>query len=102
GNPWDSAASGATGAAATSLTVPGVTTTTAGAMLIGGVGFNSTAATATPPSGWVELGEPTGGQNLEVAGQARPAAGVTGNAVWTFSGSYTSTGWLRALRPALS
>ncbi|TFV69936.1 PKD domain-containing protein [Blastococcus sp. CT_GayMR19] len=99
-NPWDSAASGATGAAATSLTVPGVTTTTAGAMLVGGVGFNSTAATATPPSGWVELGEPTGGQNTEVARQARPTAGATGNAVWTFSGSYTSTGWLRALRPA--
>jgi hypothetical protein len=98
-NPWDTAASGATSASATTLTVPGVTTTTPGAMLVGGVGLNSTTGTATPPSGWTELGEPTGAQDTVLAGQARPTAGGTGNATWTFSSSLTSTGWLRALKP---
>jgi hypothetical protein len=99
-NPWDTAESGATSASATTLTVPGVTTQTAGAMLVGGVGLNSTTGTATPPSGWTELGEPIGAQDTELAARAQATAGATGNATWTFSSSLTSTGWLRALRPA--
>jgi hypothetical protein len=47
-NPWDTAESGATSASATTLTVPGVTTATAGAMLVGGLGLNSTRTPSWP------------------------------------------------------
>jgi hypothetical protein len=98
---WDTAASGATQTtSASTLTVPGVTTATAGAMLVGGVALNSGTVTVTQPSGWTEALESTGVQVTEVASQARPTVGATGNATWTLGGNATSAGWLRALRPA--
>jgi hypothetical protein len=100
-NPFDTAAStkvNATGA--TTLVVPGVTTGTAGAMVVGGVGVNNGTVTLTPPSGWTESNESTGAQSAELAHQERPTAGATGNATWTLSGTYGSAGWLRALKPA--
>jgi PKD repeat protein len=102
GNPFESAASTASnlGANSASLTVPGVTTATAGAMLVGGVGMNSSSATVTPPAGWTENWEGTAAQVSESARQPRPTAGPTGNATWTFSTGVISAGWLRALRPA--
>jgi PKD repeat protein len=102
GNPFDGA--GVTGinpaTAATTLTLPGVTTTVPGAVVIGGIGLNGTATTVTPPLGWTEAFEQRNAQVTEFAGQARPAAGASGAAAWTFSAASISVGWMRALRPA--
>jgi hypothetical protein len=85
---------------AAQLVVPGVTTATDGAMLVGGVGLDGRSVTISPPAGWTEVGESNPGQVVELAYQARPTAGATGNATWTLSGAAASGGWLRALRPA--
>ncbi|TFV68758.1 PKD domain-containing protein, partial [Blastococcus sp. CT_GayMR19] len=82
------------------VAVPGVTTTTAGAMLVGGVGPNSASVAVTPPTSWTESIESRGGQTAELAYQARPTVGATGTATWRLGSSTTAAGWLRALRPA--
>ncbi|MCV2491114.1 PKD domain-containing protein [Geodermatophilus sp. YIM 151500] len=101
-NPFDSAASTASnlGTNSTTLTVPGVTTTQPGALLVGGVGMNGSSVAVTPPSGWTENWEGTNAQVAESARQSRPTAGATGNATWTFGTAGITAGWLRALRPA--
>jgi RHS repeat-associated protein len=53
--------------AATSITVGSITTATAGALLIGGLGFDSSTPAATAPAGWTERWEPSGGQVAEQA-----------------------------------
>jgi len=88
------------GSAATSLAVPGVTTTRAGTMLVGGVGIDSGSVAATPPGGWTEDLESTGVQVTELAHQLRTTAGATGTATWSLNRSMGAAGWLRALRPA--
>jgi hypothetical protein len=99
--PFDTPAGTRSGtASSTSVTVPGVTTVTPGALLVGGVGPNNASVTVTEPTGWTELVEGRGAQVTELAYQARPVAGATGNATWTLSTAYGSAGWLRALRPA--
>jgi hypothetical protein len=102
--PFDSPASTAVNRTTnrTSLAVPGVTTKTAGAMVVGGVGLNSSSATVTAPSGWTENWESTTAQVSETARAVRPTAGPTGNATWNFGTAVISAGWLRALRPAAS
>ena len=62
--------------------------------------MNNATLSVTPPAGWVETMESRGAQVAELATQARPSAGATGDATWRFSAAYGSTGWLRALRPA--
>ncbi|MCV2491113.1 PKD domain-containing protein, partial [Geodermatophilus sp. YIM 151500] len=99
--PFDTAASTAVQTvAATSLTVPQVTTTTDGAMVVGGVGLNNRTSTVTPPAGWTESWEGTGGQVSELAHRSQPTAGPTGDATWTYPATMQSAGWVRALRPA--
>lgn len=97
----DVAATKAAGAAATSGTVPGVTTTTAGAMVVGCMGVNSGAlsVTITPPSGTSEAWS-IGGKRNELADDVQPGAGPSGDRTWTFSASREWAGWLTALRPA--
>jgi PKD repeat protein len=100
--PFDTAASTlvATGTV-TSISVPGVTTVTPGAMVIGGVGKHSTTASATPPTGWTEAFQQDAGQLAEMAYQSMPTAGNSGTATWTFSsGTGGVAGWLIGLRPA--
>ncbi|MCV2492041.1 hypothetical protein OF117_22090, partial [Geodermatophilus sp. YIM 151500] len=101
GTPFDTAASTAvqTGRVA-SLAVPGVTTVTPGALLVGGVGPNDDAVSVTAPAGWTESVESGGAQVTELAWQARPTAGATGTASWGISPAEQVAGWLRALRPA--
>ena len=100
--PFDTAATTASDSsyAATTLTVPGITTVTAGALVVGGVGLDSSSAGVTPPAGWTEAFDGIGAQVSELAGQPRPTVGATGNQTWTFSKAVASAGWLRALRPA--
>ena len=102
-NPFDSSPSGTvdTTYRTASLTVPGVTTVTAGAMVIGGVGLDSSAAGVTAPSGWTESGESSGAQTAELAHRSMSAAGASGDATWTLPKATASAGWLRALRPAV-
>jgi PKD repeat protein len=99
--PFDSVASTRVNTSVlSSVTVPSLTTTMAGAVLVGGVGVNSGTNSVTQPSGWTEAAEAGGGQVAELAHQLRPTAGATGTASWTLSPSYAAGGWMRALRPA--
>jgi hypothetical protein len=84
----------------TVLTVPGVVTATAGAVLVGGLGMDSSAAGVNPPAGWTETAESSGAQSVALAHSAATAVGPTGNATWTLPKATASAGWLRALRPA--
>jgi PKD repeat protein len=99
-NPFDSAAATVGANSGATLTIGGVTTATAGALLVGGVGLNSGSTTVTPPSGWTESVESGSVQTTETASQPRPTAGASGAAKWTLSASTTGAGWMRALRPA--
>ena len=96
----DAAVSTASGASATSGTVPGVTTATADAMLVGCVGINSgsTAVTISGPPGMTEAWD-VGGKRHELDDGKQPTAGASGGRTWTFSASREWAGWLAALRP---
>lgn len=85
---------------ATSITAPGITTATNGAMLIGGIGFDSSSPAATPPGGWTERWESTGGQIAELADGVQATAGASGTATWTFSTAKAVGVWRTALKPA--
>ncbi len=99
--PFDTAPSTrVTTTVGTTVAVPGVTTTTAGALLVGGVGVNNATVPVAAPTGWTEKWESTGAQVAEQAFRAQPTAGATGTATWTLASSYTAGGWLVALRPA--
>jgi PKD repeat protein len=85
----------------TSLSLPSVTTTRAGAMLIGGVGLDSgTPSLVSQPSGWSERFEAGGGQIAEQADRVQDTAGASGTATWTVSSARAFSGWRTALRPA--
>jgi PKD repeat protein len=100
--PFDTAATTAvdTSYSRSTLAVPGVTTVTPGAMLVGGVGADSSGVAVTPPSGTTEAFESSGAQVSELVHQALPTAGATGTRTWTYASAAASTGWVRALRPA--
>ncbi|MCA4135040.1 PKD domain-containing protein [Arthrobacter sp. M4] len=85
---------------ATSITVGSITTVTNGALLIGGLGFDAATPGATPPSGWTERWESTGGQIAELADVVQATAGASGTATWTFSSAKAVGVWRTALRPA--
>ena len=85
---------------ATSITVPGITTASNGAMLIGGVGFDSRDPAASPPNGWAEQWEAAGGQIAEQADMTQAAAGASGDAIWTFNTAKAVAAWRTALKPA--
>ncbi|GAB5078270.1 hypothetical protein [Arthrobacter sp. AD-310] len=85
---------------ATSITLPGVTTASNGALLIGGVGFDSSTPAASPPTGWAERWEAAGGQIAEQADKVQTSAGASGAATWTFSGAKAAGAWQTALRPS--
>ncbi len=100
-DPLDSAV--VTGVAATSTSAIGTTgptTTTPGAMLVGGVGVNSRSTSTAPPTGWTEAWEGVGGQSGAFSYQPRPVAGATGTLSWRLSASGTGGAWALALRPA--
>jgi PKD repeat protein len=100
-DPFETAGSTrVTTSASTTLTVPGVTTVTPGALLVGGVGPNNATVAVTEPGGWTELVEGRDAQVTELAYQARPTVGATGDATWRLSAAYICGGWLRVLRPA--
>jgi hypothetical protein len=101
-SPFDTPASTAvrTSYTATGLTVPGVTTVTDGAVVIGGLGLDSKSVAVAAPAGWGEAWESTGGQVAELASRAPAQAGATGTVTWSLSAATAAAGWIRALRPA--
>ena len=90
----------AAGASALSGTVPGVTTATDGAMLVGCMGVNSGATTLaiTGPDGMAEAWD-IGGKRHELDDAVQETAGPSGGRTWRFSSSREWAGWLAALRP---
>ncbi|HEY8699878.1 MAG TPA: PKD domain-containing protein [Arthrobacter sp.] len=85
---------------ATSITLASITTASSGAMLIGGIGFDSSTPAASPPSGWTERWEAAGGQIAEEADKTQAAAGASGTATWSFSTAKGVAAWRTALKPA--
>jgi myo-inositol-hexaphosphate 3-phosphohydrolase len=94
----DTSAKSASGAAASFGSVPGVTTTTPNAMLVGCMSVNSTSVTLTSPTGMSQAVE-TGARRFELADGNQATAGASGTKTWTFSGARDWAGWLVALRP---
>ena len=100
-SPWDTSASTTVNTtAATTVVVPGITTATDGALVIGGVGLNSGGYAVTPPTGFTEEWESTGAQVAESAHKSMTTAGATGDATFKLGGSRAAAAWIRALRPA--
>jgi hypothetical protein len=99
-SPLDAAPTKATGAAATAGTIPGLTTVTGGAMVVGCMSVNSgnTSVTIGSPPGLSQTWD-IGGKRLELADGPQASPGTTGDKVWTFSASREWAGWLVALRP---
>ena len=97
----DGPASTAAGAATLAPTVPGVTTTTPGAMLVGCMGINSSSTTNTidSPTGMAQAWD-IGGRRHELADGPQATAGPSGDKAWTLSAAREWAGWLVALRPA--
>ena len=97
----DGTASKAGGPAATYGTVPGITTSAAGAMVVGCMGVNSSSAslTVSPQAGMSEAWNGAGKRH-EVADGLAPDSGATGDRTWAFSASREWAGWLAALRPS--
>ncbi|WP_446219651.1 PKD domain-containing protein [Micromonospora sp. IBHARD004] len=95
----DVAASKASGASSSSGTVPGITTTTANAMLVGCMGINSgsTTVTITGPSGMSQAWD-IGGKRQEYDDAVQSSAGATGDRTWQFSSERAWAGWLVALK----
>ena len=84
----------------TTITLPSITTASNGAMLIGGVGFDSGTPGASPPAGWTERWEAGGGQIAEQADRAQPTADASGTATWSFAVAKAAGAWRTALKPA--
>ena len=85
------------------ITVPQVTTVTAGARLIAGaVGNFSTGAWDTPPGMNMVVTHTSGvGRGAAIADEVRATAGATGSRQWSSSaGALVAAGYLFALRPA--
>ena len=96
----DVGASAAAGGAASSGSVPGVTTVTEGAMIVGCMGINSSATTISinGPAGMSQAWD-LGGKRHEFDDVLQPAAGATGQLSWGFSSAREWAGWVAALRP---
>lgn len=83
----------------TSAVLPGLTTMTPDAMLVGCVGINSSSASAqiTSPVGMAQAWDITGKRHEVADGIVRPV-GPTGTRTWLLSQSRAWGGWLVALR----
>ena len=84
-----------------SITVPSVTTVSAGAMLIGAVGADSATTAVTVPTGWTETWQSGAGQLSEHAYLGAPTPGASGTVTWTQSQARAIAAWTTALRPAV-
>jgi hypothetical protein len=97
--PLDAGPTTASAGSGTSAMLPGVTTVTPNAMLVGCVGINSTVTNAliTSPPGMTQAWD-IAGKRHELADGIVAPAGPTGPRTWTMSQSRAWAGWLVALR----
>ena len=97
--PVDGSVSTASGGAALAATVPGVTTASAGDMLVGCLGANTSSGNVsiTAPSGMTTAWD-LGGKRQQLADQPLSAAGATGDRTWALGKAREWGGWLVALR----
>jgi len=86
-------------ATATTITVPAITTSTPGAMLIGGLGADGSTPQTTPPATWTQSWQSTGAQIAEQAAKPQPNPGPTGPQTWTINQGRALAAWMTALRP---
>jgi PKD repeat protein len=96
----DAPAAKASGLSGTTATVPGVTTVTSNAMVVGcmGVGLSATPVQITGPVDMSQVWDLAGTQNeFDDVRQATP--GPTGTRTWTFTHARDWAGWVAALRP---
>lgn len=99
-NPLDSTVTTAVATSqVTSLTVPAVTTGTAGALVVGGVGADGTVAT-TPPTTFTEAWQNRVGKAAASAYRATSQAGSQPATTWSASAARALAAWTVALRPA--
>ncbi len=101
-NPWAvSPVVTVKSAQVTSITSPGLTTSTAGDMIVGGLGADGTAiSVSSAPAGFAEGWQMSTGQLTEQASKLQPTAGATGSLTWSLSGARSLAVWVAALRPA--
>ena len=87
--------------ATTSATIPGPTTLSSGAMLVGCLAINSssTTTTITTPTGMTEAWD-IGGKRHEVTDALQAVPGTGASRTWTFSSSRSWAGWMVPLRPS--
>jgi PKD repeat protein len=99
--PLDSAATTAvTANLVSSITVPAVTTATAGAAVVGGVGADAASVSATSPPGWTEAWQNRVGKLAESAYVSAAGVGSQGSTTWSLGGARAMAAWTVALRPA--
>ncbi len=85
---------------ATTITLPAITTTRPGAMLVSAIGTDAMTVGTTLTPGWTSRFQEAGGQYAELADQTLPTAGTTDTTTWTLNPARAATAWARPLRPA--
>ena len=86
---------------ASTVTIPTQTVVTAGSALYVVATLSGTTGTVTPPTGFTESGDrSTGTRPLATSYKLGQAAGATGSAVVTYSGSGNTIGAMLVLRPS--
>ncbi len=99
-------AAGSTGTTATAFTMPGQTTVTADAYIVGVLSMDDAPTNATnpvPTPFTLTQGPMTSGISIKTGGYIKAAAGATGTSTWTWTASYAGAsliGFQVALRPA--
>ncbi len=97
---------GQTSTTANPFTMPGQTTVTANAYIVGVLAIDDapTGVTNPVPSPFTQvLGPMTSGVSIKTGGYIKTTAGATGTSTWTWTASYTNAsliGFQVALRPA--
>ena len=86
--------------AATSLTLPGVTTTVDGSMLVTGLGCDCSTLKPTLPTAWTQPWGSAGGKYASLGYTKQAEAGSSGSITWTLGAARGVAGWLTALKPA--
>lgn len=85
---------------ATSLKIRAITTRTPHALLISGVGVDSSSRLVKAPAGWSYRWQARGGQIAAQADRTQVSAGRTSTMTWRLTAGRAFAGWRTALRPA--
>jgi len=86
--------------AASSLTLPGITTPADGSMLVSGLACDCATLKPTVPTAWTQPWGSTGGKYAGLAYSQQGQLGASGSVTWTLGAARGVAGWLTALKPA--